>query len=91
MLERGREPRLAQEALPEGLVGGELGDDQLERHGALERELGRPVHDPHPAATDELLDPVARELGPRRQVRRHLVTISTAVEPADPAPVPECV
>ena len=61
MVERRGEPRLAQEALAEALVLGELGRDQLERDRPLEREVGRAVDDAHAAAADHLLDAVARE------------------------------
>ena len=63
MIERGREARLAQEALAERAIVGELGRDQLQRDGAVERELGRPVDDAHAAAADDAVDPVAGQLG----------------------------
>ena len=61
VVERGCEARLLEEALAKALVGGELGGDQLERHRALEREIACPVDDPHAAAADLRVDPVAGE------------------------------
>jgi len=55
------EARLLEEALAKALVGGELGSDQLERHGALKRAIACPVDDPHTAAADLCLDPVSGE------------------------------
>ena len=55
--------RLAQEALAEGVVAGELGCDELERDGTIERELGRAVDDTHPTPADDVLDSIAGELG----------------------------
>src|SRR5204862_5566143 len=55
---------LALEALPEVLVRGELGRDQLQGDRALERLLDRPVDDPHAAAADLVLDPAACDDGP---------------------------
>ena len=63
MIERGREARLAQEALAERAIVRQLGRDQLQRDGPVERELGRPVDDPHAAAADDTVDPVAGQLG----------------------------
>ena len=63
MIERGSKARLAQEALAERAIVRELGRDQLQRDGPVERELGRPVDDPHAAAADDTVDPVAGELG----------------------------
>ncbi len=63
MLERCREPRLAQEALAERAVRGELRREQLQRDVAVEREIVRAVDDAHPTAPDDRLDPVPSELG----------------------------
>ena len=59
MLERGREPRLAEEALPEPLVGGELGQQRLQGDPAVEAELVREVDRPGRAAPDQRFDPIA--------------------------------
>ena len=64
MIEGGREARLAQEALVERAIVRKLGRDQLQRDGPVERELGRPVDDPHAAATDDTVDPIAGQLRP---------------------------
>ena len=63
MVDRGGEPRLAQEALAEALVLGELGSEHLERDLAPERTVLGPVDDAHPAPPEQGLDPVAGELG----------------------------
>ena len=68
MVERGRDPRLAQEALAEALVLGELGGDHLERDLAPEALLVGTVDRTHPPAADERFDPVA---GDRRSGRQH--------------------
>ncbi len=61
MVDRGRQPRLAQEALPEALILGELGRDQLERDRPIEPRVDRPVDDAHPAAADLSFDPITAE------------------------------
>ena len=68
MVERGCDPRLAQEALAEALVLGELGRDHLERDLAPEALFAGTVDRAHPPAADERLDPVA---GDRRSGRQH--------------------
>ena len=62
VIDRGRHPRLALEALAEVAVGGVLGGDQLERDRAAQRDLGGAVDDPHPAAAGDRLDPAARDM-----------------------------
>ena len=63
LLERGREPRLTQEALTEALVFGELGRDELERHTPLEPGILGKVDDAHAASPEPGLEPVAGKLG----------------------------
>ena len=63
MVDRGRQPGLAEEPLAERVVIGELGCDEFQRHRAIERKLGRPVDDTHPTAADDVFDSVAGELG----------------------------
>ena len=63
MLERHRELRLTGEALVEALVQRELGRDELERNRSLQTQVVRAIDDPHPAPADDLLDPVAEEVG----------------------------
>ena len=63
VLERRRQPRLAQEALPERSIRSEVRGKQLQCDVAVEREIARAVDDPHPAAADDRLDPVPGELG----------------------------
>ena len=62
MVERGGELRLAQEALSEAPVLGQLRCEQLEGDLAVERKVVGPVDDAHPAAAEQRLDPVAEEL-----------------------------
>ena len=64
MVEAGGEPRLAQEALAEALVVGELAGDHLQRHRPFEPEVGGPVDDPHTAARDQRVDAVPGDVEP---------------------------
>ena len=63
MVEAGRDARLAQEAPAEVVLVGEVAGDHLQRHRPFQPEVGGPVDDPHPAAGDQRLDPVAGERG----------------------------
>ena len=56
--ELGRRARLTDKALPECRLGRELGGQELQRHGPVERDLVREVDDPHPAAADLPLEGV---------------------------------
>ena len=71
VVDRGGEARLAQEPLPEGVIGRQFGSEQLERHLALERSVVCQVHDPHPAAAQQCLDPVAGQHRANPRVGRH--------------------
>ncbi len=62
VVDRGGQPRLAQEPLAEALVLGELGGEDLQRDQPLEREIVGAVDDSHPAAADQRLDSVAGKL-----------------------------
>ncbi len=62
VVDGGREPRLAEEPLPERVVPGELGSDELQRDRPVERQLGRSVHDSHSTPSNDAFDPVAGEL-----------------------------
>ncbi len=62
MVDRRREPRLAEKALSEGRVAGQLGSYQLQGDRPVERELRRSIDDSHAASSDDLFDPVAGEL-----------------------------
>ena len=68
MVDRRGGHRLAPEALAEASLAGVLGPDHLERDRSLERELVRPVHDPHVAEADDLLDAAAGEDGAEREL-----------------------
>ena len=61
MVERGGEPRLAREALAEGLVLAQLWREQLERDRALERDVLRPVDDAHPPVPEQGVEAITRE------------------------------
>ena len=63
VVERGRDPRLGDEAPPEARVLRQLGRDQLERDGPLERQVDRRVDDAHATAAEDALDAVAGEHG----------------------------
>ncbi len=56
VLDRRGELRLAQEPLPEALVSGQLGREQLQRHPAAEGRVARAVDDAHAATAHEALD-----------------------------------
>ena len=58
---RGRRPRLAYEAVAEGLVLGELRCQQFEGDSAAKVKVLRPVDDAHAAAADHLLYAIAGE------------------------------
>ena len=59
VVDRRGDPHLAPEALPERRVIGQLGRQHLQRVDALQRDVRHPVDDPHAAAADQLVDPVA--------------------------------
>src|ERR671934_55536 len=63
VVEGGGDARLAQEALAEALVLGQLGGEQLERHLASEAQVLGAVDDAHAAAPEQGLDPVAGQGG----------------------------
>ena len=54
MGEVGRRLRLPAEALDEGAVDRELGEQHLEGDGPIELEVHGPVHLGHPAAGDQM-------------------------------------
>ena len=68
MVERGRDPRLAQEALTEAAVLGELGRNDLQSDLATECQLLSTVNRAHPATADERLDLVAGKLAADHRV-----------------------
>ena len=72
MLERRREPSLGLETGHRVRVLGVLGRDDLQRHGALEVDVGGLVDNPHPAAVEDALDPVAGEQRAGLQAREAL-------------------
>ena len=63
VIHRGRGPHLASEALAELLIVPQPGVQHLQRVDAVERDVGNAIHQPHPAATDELIDPIAPDDG----------------------------
>jgi hypothetical protein len=68
VVERGGEPRLADESLPEPLVLGQLRREDLERDLPLEPVVLGEVDDAHPPATEGAHDPVTGDLGARLQI-----------------------
>jgi hypothetical protein len=68
VVERGRELRLGQQPLAEALVLGEARREQLERHLPLQPPILGELDDPHAAATEHVLDPVAQKLGTNGQI-----------------------
>ena len=71
VVDRRRQPRLRQEALPEDLVLGDLGSDQLQRHLPAEVGVLGEIHDAHAAAPEQGLDAVTAELGAEAGIGRH--------------------
>ena len=63
VLERHGELRLAREALAEALIQRQLGRHQLQRDRPFQPQVEGAVDDAHPAAADQLVDPIADELG----------------------------
>ena len=61
VVERGRQPALALEAGAEDRVARERGREHLQRDRAVERQVGGPVDDAHPAAPGDRVDAVAGE------------------------------
>src|SRR5207248_9049873 len=76
VVERRREPRLAQEPLAEANILRELWREELQRHVAVEGEVAGAIDDAHPAAAEQRLDPIAgefraRKLSAERAASRH--------------------
>ncbi len=72
VVDRGRELRLAQEAVAERFVLGEVGGEELERDVALQALVLGQVDDAHAAAAEQGLDAVPGELGADPRVVAHL-------------------
>ena len=69
VVDRGREVGLAHEPVAESGIAGKPRRDQLQRHGAVECELGRAIHDAHAAAADHRLDAIPAD--DRARLDRH--------------------
>ena len=69
MLQRGSDPRLGQEPLPERHIVREMRRQQLQRDITIERKVPGAVDDAHPTAADQGLDAIAGELGADARVR----------------------
>src|SRR5262245_43317836 len=82
MVEAGREPRFAKEALAERLVVTQLRREQLQSDRALERQVLCPVDDAHPTVANQRLESVAPEL---RADLRHPCDAHGSVVTAVPA------
>jgi len=70
VIDRRREARLGDEALPDAGILGHLGRHELERYRSPQLDLLRPVDDAHAAPAEQRLDPVAADHAPRRHRRR---------------------
>ena len=88
VVDRGGQPRLAQEALAEALVLGELGGEDLQRHRPLECEVVGAVDDAHPAAADQRFQPVAGKLAADPGVE--VLIAPTAAASASRRPASSC-
>lgn len=64
MVDGGGHPRLVRETAAEGVVAGQLGGEQLQRHHAVEPQVPGTVHHGHSAAADLPLHAVPGDLGP---------------------------
>ena len=71
VIDRGSEARLGQEALAKTDLSGELRREDLERDRAIQRQVVRPIHNPHAATTKQRLDPIAGELAANSRVGRY--------------------
>lgn len=63
VVDGGGDLRLVGEALPEGVVAGELGGQQFQGDGPVQAQVPGPVDDGHAAAPDHVPDEVAGEPG----------------------------
>src|SRR6266581_4832821 len=72
VIEGRRQAGLPHEPVPEPLVGGQLGVQELQGHLAAQAGVLRQVHPAHPAVAQEPLDAVAGERGADASVLRHL-------------------
>ena len=73
VVEGGLQQALAPEALAEGGIGAELHGQHLQRHHALQRELGGAVDGAHAALSERAVDAVAGD-GHRAVQRVHQIT-----------------
>jgi hypothetical protein len=71
MVDRGRQPGLAQEPISEPLAVRELGREQLEGNPPLQPGVLGQVHHAHADPTDHPVDAEAGELGPDARVLGH--------------------
>ena len=70
VIERGGQLRLPEEALPEALVPGQIGGQQLQRHPALQAQILGQIDVAHPTPPEQRLDPVARKLRADTRINR---------------------
>jgi hypothetical protein len=59
--QRGGDSHLALKAQTELLIIGELGREHLQRVDPVQRDIGRAVHDPHPALADQPIDAITAD------------------------------
>jgi len=89
MIERRGQPRLAQEALPETNVLGQLGCEDFYRDVPVKCEVVGAVDNAHPPATEQRLDPIARKLAPGHELapsRRRAVPPAGRIAPCHAPP-----
>ncbi len=79
VVERGGDPRLAQEALPEALVVRELGRENLERNGAAEVDVPGAIDGTHAAAAEQDVDFVTPDFSADERIRTLLGRHATNV------------
>ncbi len=68
MVNRRGDAHLTREPAPERLILSEFRCEHLERVDPSQRDVRDPVHDPHPAAADQLVDPVPADDGTALQL-----------------------
>ena len=71
----GGDPRLADEPLPETVVGREVGRQDLERDRVTEARMLGQVDDAHVRAADHRVQAVPGELGPNHRLDRHQTSL----------------
>src|SRR5205823_1791469 len=84
MIDPGQEDRLPDESVDD-IAGGQVGED-LHGDPALQGLVLGPIDDPHPAATELVLDPTLAEDPPRLDPRRRRWRFGHGVDPRGGSP-----